>query len=376
MGVFQVSYLQRTEAQNVLFERCFLKQRNTIYDIAQQAGVSAKTVSKVLNNKPGVGADTRQRIQEIIESVGYHPHYGARTLRSHYSNCVGVTVVPPLEMVPLSGDFLLWLFAKLSEVFSVQGAYLAFDMAPRQGETCAGDYGRGVWERLFDVCLIVGPLPVGDTVLPRIHATGIPYLSLGRLDEFPEGSTSSVDFFEGAYKSTHFLLERGHRRIALLSTFEGYQPGIDRVRGYQQALHDYNLPLDDTLVRYFNPGQHKLAEVVASLIGQPGVTGFVESSVSEDSRALRQAASRIGRTFGPELETVVWTYMKDAAVLPEAVAHLWAPVLEAAIEGIERLARWASGDGEGPINVLYKTTLTDADHILAVRKPKRLFDLL
>jgi len=353
-----------------------LKQRNTIYDIAQQAGVSAKTVSKVINNKPGVGANTRLRIQQIIETTGYHPHYGARTLRSRHRNCVGVTVAPPLEMVPLSEDFLLWLFAKLSEIFSARGAYLAFDMAPRQGEGCVGDYGRGVWERLYDICLIVGPLPVGDTVLPRIHATGIPYLSIGRLDELPEGSTASVDFFDGAYKSARFLLERGHRRIAFLSAFDGYQAGLDRVRGYEQALLDYNVPVDESLIGHFNPAQHRLAGIMGSLMAQPGVTGFVDSSVSEDCRALRTGASIAGRSFGPELETVVWTYMKDAAVLPEAAAHLWAPVRESAIEGIERLARWAAGNGECPIQVLYKTTLTDAEHRLAVRKPKRLFDLL
>ncbi|MCK5861349.1 MAG: LacI family DNA-binding transcriptional regulator [Candidatus Hydrogenedentes bacterium] len=353
-----------------------MKRRNTIYDIAREAGVSAKTVSKVVNNKAGVSAETRLRIQSIVIAMGYHPHHGARTLRSRHSNCVGVTMAPPLETVPLSGDFLLWLFAKLSEVFSVQGAYLAFDMTPRPGEENTDDYGRGVWEQLYDVCLVVGPLPLGDTVLPRIHAAGIPYLSLGRLDGLDEGSTASVDFREGAYKSTRFLLDRGHRRIAFLSAFEGYQSGLDRIRGYEQALRDFDIPLDDTLIHYFNPGRSSLVDVVVSLLEQPGVTGLVDSSVSEDSSALRQAATRAGRTFGPEFETVIWTYMKDAAVLSEATAHLWVPVREAAMEGIEALARWASGDEEGPVHIQHKTILTDVEHHFAVRKPKRLYDLL
>ena len=353
-----------------------MKQRTTIYDIAQKAGVSAKTVSKVINNKTGVSADTRQRIQKIIQEVEYHPHYGARTLRSRSRNCVGVTVAPPLEMVPLSGDFLLWLFAKLSEVFSAQGAYLAFDMAPREGEGCVGDYGRGVWERLYDTCLVVGPIPTNDIILPRIHASGIPYLALGRLEGLPEGNTASVDFFGGAYESTRFLLERGHRRIAFLSAFEGYQAGLDRVRGYKQALADSSIPWDASLVHYYNPVQGRLTDVVAALLMQPGVSGLVDSSVCEDSYALRQAAALAGRHFGEGLETVVWTYMKDAAVLPEAAAHLWAPVREATIEGIERLARWSKNKEQDPIQVEYKTILTDAEHHLAVRKPKRIFDLL
>lgn len=353
-----------------------MKRRSTIYDIAQQAGVSAKTVSKVINHKPGVGDETRRRILSIIAHMGYHPHYGARTLRSRRRNCVGVTVAPPLEMVPLSGDFLLWLFAKLSEVFSSQGAYLAFDMAPRHGQASAGDYGRGVWERLYDVCLVVGPMPIGDTVLPRIHASGMPYLAIGRLDNLPNASTASVDFYDGAYKSARFLLERGHRRIALLSAFEGYQAGVDRVNGYKQALKEFNAPFDEALARYFNPTTQKLADVLTDLMQQHDVTALIESSVCEDSRALRQAAARAGREFGPKLECVVWTYMKDAAVLPEAAAHVWAPVREAAIEGIERLAQWAADNIEGPIHVQYKTTLTNAEHPLAVRKPKRIFDLL
>ncbi len=353
-----------------------VKRRSTIYDIAQKAGVSAKTVSKVFNHKAGVSPETRRRVQTIIDETGYYPHYGARTLRGQYRNCVGVTVAPPLEMVPLSEDFLLWLFAKLSEVFSSRGAYLAFDMAPREGDAGISDYARGVWERLYDVCLIVGPLPLDDTVLPRIHATGIPYLSIGRLDGFPEASMACVDFQDGTYKSTRFLLERGHRRIALLSAFEGYQAGLDRVRGYKQALQAFDVPVDEQLIAYFNPSKQRLAEVLATLLTQHGVTALIESSVSEDSDAMHQAAAQANRSLKEDVECVVWTYMKDAAVLPEAVAHLWAPVRESAIEGIERLARWTDGHTPAPIQITYKTVLTDAEHLFAVEKPKRIFDLL
>lgn len=359
-----------------MWKGILLGKRCTIYDIARCAGVSTKTVSKVLNDKSGVGPETRQRIQRLIREMGYHPHYGARALRGQRRNCVGVTVAPPLEVVPLSQDFLLWLFAKLSEVFSSQGAYLAFDMAPRIGETGVSDYGRGVWERMYDVCLVVGPLPVGDSVVQRIHATGIPYLALGRADSFAEGNSATVDFQAGAYMSTRFLLERGHRRIGLLASFEGYQAGLDRVRGYQRALREFGVAADEAAICYYDPMQDNLRSLAEEVMRLQGLTALVDSSACEDSEALRQSAAAAGRKIGDDLECVVWTYMKDAAVLSEASAHLWVPVREAAVEGIDQLAGLAAGETRGPIKINYTPVLTDADHLFEVRKPMRIVDLL
>ncbi len=353
-----------------------MNQRTTIYDIAREAGVSAKTVSKVLNNKPGVGSETRDRVRAIIEAVGYHPHHGARALRGRRFTCVGVTMAPPLQLLPLSQDFLLWLFAKLSEMFSSRGAYLSFDLSPRTGAIGTGDYGRGVWERLYDVCLVLGPLPLDDTVLRRIHGAGIPYLALGCLADFPEASTATVDFFEGAYQSTRFLLERGHRRIALLAAFEGYQAGLDRVLGYKQALQEFGCEPDGALIQYYNPMSDALADVATAVMRAPGVTALIDATVAEDCDSLRLAAQQAGRGLDSNLECVVWTYMKDAAVLPEAAAHLWVPVREAAIEGIERLARWIDKQDHGPISLRMNPVLTDAEHRLELRKPLRIAELL
>lgn len=353
-----------------------MKTRYTIYDIAREVGVSTKTVSKAINKKPGVSRETREKIQAVIEKVGFHPHHSARTLRGNKRNCVGVTVAPPLEMVPLSQDFLLWLFAKLSEHFSAQGSYLTFDMAPRTGEHDNSDYGRGVWQRMYDVCLVVGPIPIRDIVLPRIHATHIPYLALGRLEGFPQASTATVDFYQGAYDSTRFLIERGHRRIALLAVYEEYQAGMDRVYGYRQALLDHKIPEDASLMRFLNPIQDDAAAVLADLLAQSGVTAFIDSSVMEDSTALRQATSTVNKNIGNDIECVVWTYMKNAAVLKEAAAHLWVPVLEASMEGIKQLAAWAAKERVDPIKINWKPILNDAEQLLDVRKPTRISELL
>jgi len=353
-----------------------MKQRCTIYDIAHKSGVSTKTVSKVINNLPGVKESTRQKVWQIVRETGYYPHHGARSLRGQVRNCVGVTLAPPLHQVPLSEDFLLWLFAKLSEVFASRGAYLSFDLAPRSQEILGSDYGRGVWEQVYDACLIVGPLPVQDSVLQRIHMSGIPYLALGQTDAFPEGSCASVNFYEGALQSTRFLLERGHKRIALLTTYEGYQAGVDRIRGYRDALAEKNIPFNPSLVAYGDPASGNLEEELTALLSQPGVTALIESTAFEDGELIRSAAEKSGHGAGDSLACVVWTYSRDEAVLPEATAHLWLPVLECSVEGIHELALWMEGARSGPIQVLHSPVLSDAPRPRAMSKPTRIGERL
>src|SRR3954463_8150511 len=77
--------------------------RMTIRDVAEQAGVSVATVSKVLNNRYGVSAATQERVQQVIDSLGYEASLVARSLRNQRTNVIGI-LVPALE--PFSTELL------------------------------------------------------------------------------------------------------------------------------------------------------------------------------------------------------------------------------------------------------------------------------
>lgn len=345
----------------------------TIYDIAREAGVSAKTVSRVINEKPGVGAATRARVQDIVRRVGFHPHLGARTLRNRKGSCVGVTLTAPPSVVPLSQGFFVWLFAKLFETFGARGDYVGFDLFP--GERPAGtDYARGVWEQLFKACILAGPLRCDDTVAARLRDAGVPYLAFGRLDSLPDCSHATVDYEEGAYRSARFLIGRGHTRIAMLRAFDGFQPGEERTRGYRRALEEAGLPFDPALLRSVDFGARGIASAVHRLLDDPRVTALIDCSATEDGDSLRAGARRAGRTLGGDCALVSWTYAEGAGVVREADAHVWLPVVEAASEGIDQLAAWMAGTRSGPIQVLLRPVLrTDAPGG-EIARPKRLFE--
>ncbi len=349
------------------------KSHWTIHDIARETGVSAKTVSRVLNHKNGVGPELRTRILRLMEEVGYQPHIGARSLRSHQNACIGVTVPAPAEEVPVSQGFLIWLFTYLYDTFGSRGEFLSFDLNPFATEE-GYDYGRGIWQQLFKACVIAGPLRADDQVIGRIHKSGVPYLALGRLDSLPECSSATVDYEEGARLSAEFLIGRGHRRIAMLGGFAGFQPGVERMRGHRRALENAGIDYDTELVRFVGFDNEGFAAGVQELLANPMVTALVDASGTENGQGLREGARRAGRVVGRDFELVEWTYANNAAVVHEAAAHLWLPVRESAAQGIEQLADWLSGHREGPIKVLNAPVLDTRPREAQAPQPRGLFD--
>lgn len=347
----------------------------TIYDIAREAGVSTNTVSKVFNHKNGVGPETRKRIEAIIQRVGFAPHIGARGLRAKQNACIGVSVPAPFDVAPVSQSFLLWMFALLYRVFSVHGEYICFDLSPftARGEV---DYARGIFEQLFKACVLVGPLALDDKRIHQVHRSGIPYMVLGRLDALPECSSAAVDYVTGAYLSTQYLLRRGHTRIAMLKAFQGYQPGIERLRGYGRALEEAGLLLDKSLIHNVKFGAKNVTSVVEDMLKDRSVTALIESSATEDGASVREGLRRAGRQPGRDIEIVSWTYNENTSVLREEAAHLWLPVREAAEEGIGQLADWIYRRRNGPVQVLYQPVLRETSGEAEIEKPRRLFEPL
>jgi len=175
--------------------------------------------------------------------------------------------------------------------------------------------------------------------------------------------------------SVEHLLGRGHRRIAMLGGFAGFQPGLERLRGHRRALEEAGIEHDLGLVRFVGFDNESFATGVQELLADPTVTALVDASGTENGPGLREGARRAGRVIGQDFELVTWTYVRNAAVVREATAHLWLPVREAAEEGIGLLADWLAERRDTPIQLLYLPEIDASPKDVEVPQPRRLFDL-
>jgi LacI family transcriptional regulator len=206
-------------------------------DVARAAGVSVATVSKVVNQRYGVAQSTMDKVTEVIESLGYEASLGARSLRSHRTNVIGVLVA---EFEPFSTELLKGVSSAIDET--------GYELLAYSG----GHHGRSVgWERrslsrlggtLIDGAILVTPTVVSApaeipvvAVDPHTGPAGFP--------------TVDADNAAGGKAATEHLLGLGHRRIALLGGREDLESARLREQGFREAMAAAGMPVDPELVR-------------------------------------------------------------------------------------------------------------------------------
>jgi len=209
-------------------------------DVARHAGVSLKTVSRVVNHEPHVSAALRQRVQASISALGFRRNEAASRLAR------GATMLTlGLIMENISNEFYSRLAKAVEAAAAGHEALVVFgsyeERPERERMLVESMYARGVDE------LIIVPSPADHSWLAE-H----PGLRTVFVDRVPAGleraDVVALDDARGGRMATEHLLARGHRRIALISDDDGLSSVHDRARGYRAALAGAGVPVDESLV--------------------------------------------------------------------------------------------------------------------------------
>jgi len=214
----------------------------TIKDVAKQAEVSIQTVSRVINNRPDVSPETRQRIQATIEELGYQPFTNARGLAAKRTYTLGL----------VTADFSDFWFSRVvigAEKEAQEHGY-CFMLG---NSTCdpkdEPKYLRLLTERHVDGVLFIRAVCENEsTHLLRLKKFGVPIVTTGH--HLPDVGLAmfDVDNVSGGKKATEYLIGLGHTRIAMITGPSDWKSVIDRRQGYCQALEEANIPLDPELI--------------------------------------------------------------------------------------------------------------------------------
>ena len=211
-------------------------------DVARVAGVSQTTVSFVLNSKPGVviAEETRARIEEAVEQLGYRPNVAAQTLRTNKTHLIGL-ISDEIATTPHAGQIIegaqnaAWANGKLLLLMNTGGN--------KDVEMAAVNM---LLERQVEG--IIYATMYHRPVNPPAALRGVPVVLL---DCFvPDRSLPSVvpDEVQGGRTATEYLLNQGHRRIGFINDVDPIPAAAGRLEGYQQALAAYGVAFDERLV--------------------------------------------------------------------------------------------------------------------------------
>lgn len=186
----------------------------TIGDIARLAGISKGAVSYALNGRPGVSADTRQRVVAIAEEIGWRPNSAARALSGAAAQAVGMGLCRPARVLGVE-PFFMELISGIEAVLSAQSFGLVLQVVPDHAAEIEL-YRRWSGERRVDGVIVVD-LSIEDVRVPVLEELGLPAVVIGG----PQGvgSLAHVRSDDGAAirESVSHLAALGHRRILRVS---------------------------------------------------------------------------------------------------------------------------------------------------------------
>lgn len=217
-----------------------MKQKLTIQDIARLAGVSKATVSRVLNHKPTVDPDIRERVMKIVNERGFVPSITATVLRGGRTQLIGV-LAPPLTW-PYVPEIMLGV-AEVTERTAYE--VVLYTISPARNHSDVLD--RILAMKLTSGLLAIMPGQLGSH-LDYLYKQGVPIVTIE--DQVAPANTPwiGINNVSSAYEATHYLLSLGHRRVGHILGPEHFLCTRERYEGYRRALCEAGLEPDPRLI--------------------------------------------------------------------------------------------------------------------------------
>lgn len=219
------------------------ERASTMRDVAALANVSIKTVSRVVNQEPGVSAEVMVRVQEAIRLLGYQHNTTASNLRRNSQR----TLTIGLLLDDVANPFMSTLHRAIEEVAHHHDT-LVFAVSSDQEAAREDRLIRAMAARRVDGLIIV-PNSAGAAGLQQFQRLHRPAICVDRPAVIPNVDNVLADNREGARKAVQHLAAHGHRRIAFLGDRETIWTAAERYLGYVEALALAGLTLDRQLLR-------------------------------------------------------------------------------------------------------------------------------
>ena len=214
----------------------------TITDVARLSEVSPSAVSMYLNNRPGISEETQLRIANAIEELGYVPRNNG--VKNKSKGFIGFVV----EKLPasLTGDLF---YADVASGLQKEAEHLGYNIA-----ISVINEPNDTLPRLVDEDSVVGLIAIGggditDELLERIVKNNIPLVAVDNKSTLRPINSIMIDNYHGAYLATQYLIELGHRRIAIIRGPQKYKSLTERFYGYINALVDAEIEIDWNLIQ-------------------------------------------------------------------------------------------------------------------------------
>ncbi len=257
-----------------------------LLDVANAAGVSLRTASRVLNDDPRVAPDTRQRVRDAISDLSFSPDAMARSLRAGTDTAIGFVVES------IADPFFAAVIDAVEQEMSRHGRSVLVASTRRDP-----DWERDIVDRMLRrrvAGLLLTPasgshawLAPASPDAPRAASTpstlstpSVPVVLVDRPAQDLTADLVEIDDHRAAYDAVAHLIAHGHQRIAYVGDTPAIATSAARLRGYRDALREHGIALDERLVRADCPASEDAARATSALVSDTNPPSTIPSAAS------------------------------------------------------------------------------------------------
>ena len=317
----------------------------TIFDVAERAGVSIKTVSRVVNNEPNVRAATRRKVEAAIAALHYRPDQSARNLASHRSHLIGLIYDDPAAYDMPSGGYILDLQQGALRACRDALSELLIHPCDLRKKDVADELVSLIEQTRLSGIIVAAPLSNMPKILRAVESTGTPFVRLSPGTGRGAQLAVVTNDREISAEMTVYLAGLGHRRIAYITGNPDHKAVANRYKGYLDGMQQAGLDVDDSLVvggdNSFGSGQ-QCAEQLLALADPP--TAIFAANDDMAAGTIR-AAHRLGIAVPGQLSVAGFDDIALARQVDPTLTTIRQPLVRMAERAVRMLL--VNGNGNG-----------------------------
>ena len=319
-----------------------MASKTTLKQVAERAGVSYQTVSKVLNKQAQVSRETEQRILEAVRELGYRPNQIARNMRAKRSFMIGYSWA---QTSPDQVNHILDQFLTSMVQEAEAAGYHLLPFPFREGDGLVDAYRELIDTGRVDG-FVLSSVNYNDARIAFLIERKFPFVAFGRSHPELDFPYVDVDGYAGLHEAMQYLLARGHQRIAVIGWPEDSRVGNERMRGYYESMETAGLTICPEWIERgegtFEFGREAASRLL-SLDGANRPTAIVNLNDTQAIGALH-AAREHGVEVGRDIAIIGFDDAPMSQYLFPALTTVRQPIHEAGRKCVEILVSLMKGE--------------------------------
>lgn len=337
----------------------------TIKDIAKYCGVGVSTVSRAINDDPGISPVTRERVLSVVKKFHYVPNNSARNMRLQETNTIALLVRG------IDNIFFQSMFDEFQEELYRNGYDFLLHSVDEKKSVAKEAVEISKEKKLKGVIILGGQMehPAED-----LEQLGVPYVlctvAHSMYTPTPNVNTVAINDEEESYKAVRYLIEKGHRRIAIITGHrEDFAVGGQRLQGYKNALDTAGIPIDDDLIGYMVTDIPEYTPENGYAVAKELIrrTDFTALYCISDMIAVGayKAISEAGLRIPDDISVVGFDGISLGKFMVPALTSIKQPEKELVRSSVDLLVRSIKGFAQ-PRQLIYPAELLERDSVKSI----------